>query len=87
MREKKRKNNFYYSSKKALEKSRMRLANKECETGGPSILLNFGNADVADIVGAIDGVLHAIQEVEEVMNININDVECATKETVSPAPP
>jgi hypothetical protein len=54
---KKRKKGFYYSSKKNLDRSRMRNANKEFKFRGLSKLLDFGNADVADIIGVIDGDL------------------------------
>jgi hypothetical protein len=54
---KKRKKEFYYSSKKNLDRSRMRNANKEFKFRGPSKLLDFGNADIVDIVGVTDGVL------------------------------
>jgi hypothetical protein len=53
MRKKKTKSKLHFSNKKALEKSRMRTANKEFNFRGPSKLLDFGNADVADIVGVI----------------------------------
>jgi hypothetical protein len=35
----------------------MRNANKEFKFRGPSKLLDFGNADIVDIVGVTDGVL------------------------------
>jgi hypothetical protein len=47
-------------------------------------LLDFGNADVADIAGVTNGVLGAIQEVEEEMITDINKAACATKVNVSP---
>jgi hypothetical protein len=56
-KKKKRKKGFYYSSKKNLYRSRMRNASKESKFRGPSKLLDFGNADVADIAGVTDGVL------------------------------
>jgi hypothetical protein len=49
-------------------------------------LLDFGNADVADIAGVTNGVLGAIQEVEEEMITDINKAACATKVNVSPDP-
>jgi hypothetical protein len=55
--EKKRKKGFYYSIKKDLDRSRMRNANKEFKFRGPSKLLDFGNADVADIAGLTKGAL------------------------------
>jgi hypothetical protein len=48
---------FYYSSKKDLDRSRMRNANKEFKFRGPSKLLDFGNIDVADIAGLTEGAL------------------------------
>jgi hypothetical protein len=60
VRKKKRKNKLYFSSKKALEKLRMKMANKEFSFRDPNKLLDFGNADVVDIVGVIDGVLQAL---------------------------
>jgi hypothetical protein len=85
VKKKRRKHKLYYSSNKALEKSRMRRANKEVSFRGPIKLLDFGNADVADIASVTDGVLRAVQEVEEVMITDINKVACATKVNVSPA--
>jgi hypothetical protein len=82
----KRKKGLYYSSKKDLDRSRMRNANKEFKFRGPSKLLDFGNADVADIAGIIDGDLQAIQEVEEVMITDVNKAACATEVNVGPAP-
>jgi hypothetical protein len=49
-------------------------------------LLDFGNVDVADIADVTDGVLRAIQEVEEEMITDINKAACATKVNVSPDP-
>jgi hypothetical protein len=59
-KKKKRKSKLYYSSKKDLERSRMRSANKEFKFRGPSKLLDFGNAEVVDIAGVTDGDLQAI---------------------------
>jgi hypothetical protein len=56
-KKKKRKRGLYYSSRKNLERSRMRNTNKEFKFRGPSKLLDFGNADVADIAGVTDGDL------------------------------
>jgi hypothetical protein len=56
-KKKKRKKGFYYSSKKDLDRSRMRNANKEFKFRGPSKLLDFGNVEVADIAGVTDRVL------------------------------
>jgi hypothetical protein len=56
-KKKKKKKGFYYSSKKDLDRSRMRNANKEFKFRGPSKLLDFGNADVADIAGLTKGAL------------------------------
>jgi hypothetical protein len=50
-------------------------------------LLDFGNTNVADIAGVTDGVLQAIQEVEEVMIIDVNNAKCATKVNINPALP
>ena len=63
-KKKKRKKGLYYSSKKDLERSRMRSANKEFKFRGPSKVLDFGNADVANITGVTDGDLPTVQEVE-----------------------
>jgi hypothetical protein len=60
VKKKKRKQKFYYSSNKALEKLRMRTANKEFSFRGPIKLLDFGNANVIDIAGVTDGVLWAV---------------------------
>jgi hypothetical protein len=56
---KKMKNNnkWYYSSKKASEKSRMKMAYKEFKLRGLSKLLDFTNVDVADIAGVTEVVL------------------------------
>jgi hypothetical protein len=51
---KKKKSMLYYSSKKDLERSRMRSANKEFKFRGPNKLLDFGNADVVDIASVTD---------------------------------
>jgi hypothetical protein len=56
-RSEKRKKRLYYSSKKNLDRSRMRNANKEFKFRGPSKLLDFGNVDVADIASVSDGVM------------------------------
>jgi hypothetical protein len=74
---KRRKQKIYYSSNKALEKSRMRTANQEFSYRGPIKLLDFGNADVVDIVGVTDGDLPAAQEVEEEMIANVNKATCS----------
>jgi hypothetical protein len=50
-KKKKKKRGLYYSSRKDLERSRMRSANKEFKFRGPRKLLDFGNVDVADIAG------------------------------------
>jgi hypothetical protein len=59
-KKKKRKKGFYYSSKKDLDRSRMRNANKEFKFRGPSKLLDFGNAKVADIAGITVGFLQDV---------------------------
>jgi hypothetical protein len=61
VKKKKRKSKLYYFSKKDLERSRMRSANKEFTFRSPSKLLDFGNANIVDIVGVTDGDLQAIQ--------------------------
>jgi hypothetical protein len=48
VKKKRRKQKIYYSSNKALEKSRMRTANKKFSFRGPIKLLDFGNVDVAE---------------------------------------
>jgi hypothetical protein len=85
-KKKKRKKGFYYSSKKNLDRSRMRNANKEFKFRGPSKLLDFGNADVADIVSISDGVLQDVQEEDKVMITNVNKASCATEVNISPIP-
>jgi hypothetical protein len=59
-KKKKRKKGFYYPSKKDLDRSRMRKANKEFKFRGPSKLLDFGNAKVVDIAGVTVGVLQDV---------------------------
>jgi hypothetical protein len=59
-KKKKKKKRFYYSSKKDLDRSRMRNANKEFKFRGPSKLLDFGNADIADIAGLTDEALQDV---------------------------
>jgi hypothetical protein len=86
VKKKKRKKGFYYSSKKDLDRSRMRNANKEFKFRGPSKLLDFGKVDVADIAGLIDGALQDVQEVEEVMIVDFNKGACATEVNIGPAP-
>jgi hypothetical protein len=83
-KKKKRKKGFYYSSKKNLDRSRMRNANKEFKFRGPSKLLDFGNADGADIAGITDGVLQDVLEVEEVLITDINIVACVTEVNIGP---
>jgi hypothetical protein len=56
-KKKKRKRGIYYSSRKDLERSRMRAANKKFKFRGPSKLPDFGNADVADIASVTGGIL------------------------------
>jgi hypothetical protein len=65
----------------------MRNANKEFKFRSPSKLLDFGNTDVADIVGVIDGVLQDVQEVEEMLIIDVNIAACATEVNIGPTPP
>jgi hypothetical protein len=60
VRKKKKKSKLYYSHKKALAKSRMRTTSNEYKFRGSSKLIDFGNVDVGDIAGVIDGVLQAI---------------------------
>jgi hypothetical protein len=87
VRKKKRKCKLYFSSKKALERSSMRMANKECNFRGPSKLLDFGSTDIVDIIGISDGVLWAVQEVEVMRISDVNEVKCATQMNVCPTPP
>ena len=63
----------------------MRNASKEFKFRGPSKLLDFGNADVADIAGLSNGALQDVQEVEEVMITNVNKLVCAMEVNVGPA--
>jgi hypothetical protein len=77
---------FYYSSKKDLDRSRMRNANKEFKFRGPSKLLDFGNADVVDIASVSDGVLQDVQEEDEVMITTVNIAACATEVIVGLTP-
>jgi hypothetical protein len=60
----------------------MRSANKEFKFRGPSKLLDFRNADVADIASVTDGDLPAVQEVEEEMIADVNKAACTTKVNV-----
>jgi hypothetical protein len=86
VKKKRRKQKIYYSSNKALEKLRMRTANKEFSYRGPIKLLDFGNADVVDIASVTDGDLPAVQEVEEEMIANINKAACTTEVNVGSVP-
>jgi hypothetical protein len=47
-------------------------------------LLDFKNINIADIVGVIDGVLQAVQEVEEVIISDVNKIECANEVILCP---
>jgi hypothetical protein len=85
-KKKKTKRGLYYSSRKDLERSRMRSANKEFKFRGPSKLLDFGNADVVDIAGVTGGDLPTIQEVEEEMIADVNKAACTTEVNVGTAP-
>jgi hypothetical protein len=85
VKKKRRKRLLYYSSKKDLEKSRMRSANKEFIFRRPSKLLDFRNANVADIAGVTDNVRLAVQEVEEGMISIIYKEECANEVILCPA--
>jgi hypothetical protein len=85
-KKKKRKKGFYYSSKKNLDRSRMRNANKEFKFRGPSKLLDFGNANVADIASDPDGVLQDVQEEDEVMITAVNNATCTTEVIVGLTP-
>jgi hypothetical protein len=85
-KKKKRKRGLYYSSRKDLERSRMRSANKEFKFRGPSKLLDFGNADIADIASITDGDLPAVQEVEEEMIVDVNKAACTTEVNVGTTP-
>jgi hypothetical protein len=85
-KKKKRKKGLYYSSRKDLERSRMRSANKEFKFRGPSKLLDFGNIDVADITGVTDGDLLAVQEVQEELIADVNKEACTTEVNVGTAP-
>ena len=64
----------------------MRIVNNEFSYQGPIKLLDFGNADVANIAGVIDGDLPVVQEVEEEMIANVNKATCTTKVNVGSAP-
>jgi hypothetical protein len=86
MKKKKRKSKLYYSSKKDLERSRMRVANKEFKFRGPSKLLDFGDANVASVVGITNRDLHVVHELEEMTVTDNNDAECGTEEILSLAP-
>jgi hypothetical protein len=59
-KKKKEKRGLYYSNMKNLERSRMRSANKEFKFRDPSKLLDFENADVADIAGITIRVLQDV---------------------------
>lgn len=48
-----------------------------------SKLLDFGNIDVADVAGIIIRDVQAIHKLEETMNTDNIDAECATEEIVS----
>jgi hypothetical protein len=65
----------------------MRAANKDFKFRGPSKLLDFGNADVADITSVIAGVLQDVQEVEELLITDVNKAACATKVNLGPTLP
>ena len=86
IKKKRRKSKLYYSSKKALEKSRTKTTKKEFIFRGPSKLLDFGNLDVANITSVIDVVLQDVEEVEEVIIIDVNKAACATEVNVGPTP-
>jgi hypothetical protein len=60
VRKKKKKSKLYFSSKKALEKLRMRSANNEFKFRGPHKLLDFRDADVADVASVTDKVLQVV---------------------------
>ena len=77
-KKRKRRKGFYYSSKKNLNRSRMRNANKEFQYRGPTKLLDFGNEDAADIASVSGGVLQDVPEEEEVIITAANN---ATSET------
>jgi hypothetical protein len=83
-KKKKKKRGIYYSSKKDLERSRMRAVNKEFKFRGPSKLPDFGNTDVVDIVSVTGGVLQDVQEEDEVMITAVNLAACATEVIVGP---
>ena len=59
-RKKKKKSKLYFSIKKAFKKSRMRTTNKKLNFRRPSKLLDFGNANVADIASVTNRVLQAV---------------------------
>jgi hypothetical protein len=64
----------------------MRTANNEFKFRSPSKLLDFRDANVANIAGVIDKDLQAVHELEEMMTTYNNDAECGTEEIVSLAP-
>jgi hypothetical protein len=64
----------------------MRMPNKKFSFRGPIKLLDFGNADVANIAGVTDGDLPAVQEVEEEMIADVNKAACTTKVNVGSTP-
>jgi hypothetical protein len=86
MRKKKRNSKLYYSNKKALEKTRMRMANNEFKFRGPSKLLDFGDVDIADVAGVTDGDLQAVHKLENTMNTDNINAECTTEEIISLVP-
>ena len=86
VKKKKKKQKIYYSSNKALEKSRMTTTNKEFSYRGPIKLLDFGNAYVVDIASVTNKDLPAIQEMEEKMIVDISKATCTTEVNVGSAP-
>jgi hypothetical protein len=64
----------------------MRVANKEFKFRSPSKLLDFGDANVADVVGITDKDLQAVHELEEMVITDVNRAACATEVNVCPTP-
>jgi hypothetical protein len=83
VRKKTMKNKLHYSSKKALEKLRMRATNKVFKFRGPSKIHDFGYANIVDVADVSDKVLQVVKDVEELMNTDVNNSRCVIEENVS----
>ena len=64
----------------------MRATDKEFKFRSPNKVLDFEDANVADVAGITNRDLQAIHELEEIVITDVNKATCAIKVNVCPIP-